>query len=167
MRSTGGKHQHLALIGILCNEYKPPNLSELKQGIKAFWESLTPEICSRYIGHLKKSNSKGCRSQCRTIWLLILSFLLIQFSMSVHVCYLLYCDYYQWWVGITRAFEQVFFRYLYWYEKQDHNIISVCLGLYYLVSLMCLIGISISIRVVLTRALCQFHGSVPGLRFGI
>ena len=38
----------------LRNEYKPHNLSELKQGIKTFWESLTPEICSRYIGHLKK-----------------------------------------------------------------------------------------------------------------
>ena len=91
--------------------------------------------------------------------------LLIQFSMCVHVCYLLYCDYYLWWVGITRVFEQVFFRHLYWYEKQDH--ISICLGLYYLVCLMCLIGIFISIRFVLTRALCQFHGSLPGLRFGI
>ena len=68
MRSIGGK-QHLALIltqsslfgthqKFLRNEYKPPNLSELKQGIKAFWESLTPEICSRYIGHLKKIISK-------------------------------------------------------------------------------------------------------------
>ena len=59
VRSSGGKHQHLALTltqlrEFLRNEYKPPNLSELKQGIKAFWESLTPEICSRYIGHLKK-----------------------------------------------------------------------------------------------------------------
>ena len=57
--SIGGKHQHLALIltqlrEFLRNEYKPPNLSELKQGINAFWESLTPEISSRYIGHLKK-----------------------------------------------------------------------------------------------------------------
>ena len=65
-RSIGGKRQHLALADLnsiehiwhklkefLRNEYKPPNLSELKQGIKAFWESLTPKICSRYIGHLK------------------------------------------------------------------------------------------------------------------
>ena len=42
----------------LRNEYKPHNLSELKQGIKTFWESLTPETCSRYIGHLKKVISK-------------------------------------------------------------------------------------------------------------
>ena len=58
-RSIGAKHQHLALIltqlrEFLRNEYKPPNLSDLKQGIKAFWESLTPEICSRYVGPLKK-----------------------------------------------------------------------------------------------------------------
>ena len=50
---------------------------------------------------------------------------------------------------------------------KNRIIISICLGLYYLVCLMCLISISISIRVVLTRALYQFHGSVPGLRFGI
>ena len=59
MRSIDGKHQHLALIltqlrEFLRNEYKPSNLSELKQGIKAFWESPTPEIRSRYIRHLKK-----------------------------------------------------------------------------------------------------------------
>ena len=40
MRSIGGKHQHLVLILI------------------QFWESLTPEICSRYIGHLKKVITK-------------------------------------------------------------------------------------------------------------
>ena len=48
------EHIWHTLREFLHNEYKPPNLSELKQGIKAFWESLTPEICSRYIGHLKK-----------------------------------------------------------------------------------------------------------------
>ena len=63
VRSSGGKHQHLALTltqlrEFLRNEYKPPNLSELKQGIKAFWESLTLKICSRYIGHLKKVITK-------------------------------------------------------------------------------------------------------------
>lgn len=30
------------------------NLSELKAGIKQFWSTLTPEKCSKYIGHLKK-----------------------------------------------------------------------------------------------------------------
>ena len=48
------EHIWHTLREFLRNEYKPPNLSELKQGIKAFWESLTPEIGSRYniIGHL-------------------------------------------------------------------------------------------------------------------
>ncbi len=35
-------------------EYKPKNLTQLKAGIKAFWATLTPEICRKYIGHLKK-----------------------------------------------------------------------------------------------------------------
>ena len=35
-------------------EYKPRNLTQLKAGIKAFWSTLTPEKCSKYIGHLKK-----------------------------------------------------------------------------------------------------------------
>ena len=48
------EHIWHTLNEFLRNEYKPLDLFELKQGIKAFWESLTPEICSRYIGHLKK-----------------------------------------------------------------------------------------------------------------
>ena len=28
---------------------RPRNFSSLKEGIKAFWKSLTPEICTRYI----------------------------------------------------------------------------------------------------------------------
>ena len=35
-------------------DYKPKNLTELKAGIKAFWATLTPEICCKFIGHLKK-----------------------------------------------------------------------------------------------------------------
>lgn len=35
-------------------EYKPRNLTQLKAGIKAFWATLTPEYCSKFIGHLKK-----------------------------------------------------------------------------------------------------------------
>ena len=66
IRSIGGKHQHLTLIltqlsvlGTLgrnscAMSTNLPNLSELKQGIKAIWESLSNEICSRYIEHLKK-----------------------------------------------------------------------------------------------------------------
>ena len=38
----------------LRNTYKPRNLQELKNGIKQFWGTLTPEICQRYISHLDK-----------------------------------------------------------------------------------------------------------------
>ena len=33
---------------------KPKNTEELRTGIKAFWKTLTPEICKRYVGHLRK-----------------------------------------------------------------------------------------------------------------
>ena len=33
---------------------KPKNLRELKDGIKEFWLTLTPSVCKKYIGHLKK-----------------------------------------------------------------------------------------------------------------
>ena len=38
----------------LRNTYKPKNLTELKSGIEQFWQSLTPEVCKRYINHLNK-----------------------------------------------------------------------------------------------------------------
>ena len=38
----------------LRNSAKPKNLAELKQGIKQFWRTLTPEVCRKYISHLKK-----------------------------------------------------------------------------------------------------------------
>ena len=38
----------------LRTHYKPRNLDELKQGIQQFWETLTPDVCQRYIGHLQK-----------------------------------------------------------------------------------------------------------------
>jgi len=38
----------------LRNRHKPRNLEELKAGIETFWLSLTPEICRKYISHLKK-----------------------------------------------------------------------------------------------------------------
>ena len=36
----------------LRNSYKPQNLSELKKGIEQFWNSLTPEVCQKYISHV-------------------------------------------------------------------------------------------------------------------
>ena len=38
----------------LRNEVKPKNLEELKAGIEQFWLTLTPQVCGKYIGHLKK-----------------------------------------------------------------------------------------------------------------
>ena len=38
----------------LRTQYKPHNLDELKQGIMRFWNTLTPEICEKYISHLHK-----------------------------------------------------------------------------------------------------------------
>ena len=38
----------------LRNSYKPKNLDQLRDGIKQFWATLTPEVCARYISHLKK-----------------------------------------------------------------------------------------------------------------
>ena len=38
----------------LWNVYQPKHLDELKEGIKQFWATLTPDICARYIMHLKK-----------------------------------------------------------------------------------------------------------------
>ena len=34
--------------------YKPTNLQELKDGIRSFWQTLTPAVCQRYISHLNK-----------------------------------------------------------------------------------------------------------------
>ena len=38
----------------LRTHYKPRNLNELKEGIQKFCQSLTPDVCQRYIGHLQK-----------------------------------------------------------------------------------------------------------------
>ena len=38
----------------LRNKHKPRNLDELKQGVQTFWQSLTPQVCRRYIAHLHK-----------------------------------------------------------------------------------------------------------------
>ena len=34
--------------------HKPKNLDKLKEGVLKFWQSLTPEICRKFIGHLHK-----------------------------------------------------------------------------------------------------------------
>ena len=33
---------------------KPKNKEELVEGIQQFWQTVTPEKCQRYIGHLQK-----------------------------------------------------------------------------------------------------------------
>lgn len=33
---------------------KPWNLAELKEGIKMFWKTLIPKMCSKYIAYLQK-----------------------------------------------------------------------------------------------------------------
>lgn len=38
----------------LRNRFKPKNLEELKTGIERFWLTLIPEVCRKYISHLKK-----------------------------------------------------------------------------------------------------------------
>ena len=38
----------------LRSTHKPRNLEELKSGIERFWLTLTPEVCQKYISHLKK-----------------------------------------------------------------------------------------------------------------
>ena len=38
----------------LRHQYKPTNLEGVISGVKAFWSTLTPEICRKYIGHLHK-----------------------------------------------------------------------------------------------------------------
>ena len=38
----------------LCDKYMPRSLTELKEGIRAYWSNLSLELCSRYIDHLQK-----------------------------------------------------------------------------------------------------------------
>ena len=38
----------------LRDKVNPKNFVELKRRIKAYWKSLTPETCSRYVNHLQK-----------------------------------------------------------------------------------------------------------------
>lgn len=43
-----------SLKQFLRTTYKPTNLEELMNGIEQFWQTLTPDICSKYIRHLHK-----------------------------------------------------------------------------------------------------------------
>ena len=43
-----------SLKQFLRSSYKPTNLQELIDGVEEFWQSLTPEVCKRYIHHLQK-----------------------------------------------------------------------------------------------------------------
>ena len=62
MEFTGGKHHpsHRTLTPsgslkqFLRSSYKPTNLQQLMNGIEEFWQSLTSEVCRKYIQHLHK-----------------------------------------------------------------------------------------------------------------
>lgn len=43
----------------LRNTYKPTNLDELMEGIEKFWQSLTPDVCRKYIQRLQKVMPKA------------------------------------------------------------------------------------------------------------
>ena len=47
-----------SLKQFLRTTYKPTNLEELMNGIEQFWQTLTPDICSKYIRHLHKVTPK-------------------------------------------------------------------------------------------------------------
>ena len=44
-------------------EVKPKNKEELIRGIKAFWKTVTPSVCAKYIGHFKKVIPKSYRTE--------------------------------------------------------------------------------------------------------
>ena len=41
-----------SLKQFLCTTHKPKNLEEFNEGVLRFWQSLTLEVCRKYIGHL-------------------------------------------------------------------------------------------------------------------
>ena len=53
----GSMKQHLR------STVKPRTIEELKTGIKSYWTTLTPQVCQRYIGHLKKVIPKVIQEQ--------------------------------------------------------------------------------------------------------
>ena len=44
----------MGLTKAVFKKYLQKNLEELKEGIQQFWVTLTPEVCTRYIDHIKK-----------------------------------------------------------------------------------------------------------------
>lgn len=42
-----------AMKTYLRDKCKPKNLEQLKKGIKAYWKTLTPALCTRYINYLQ------------------------------------------------------------------------------------------------------------------
>jgi len=52
------------------NTFKPRTLDELNEGIQEFWQTLSPEVCQRYISHLDISNPQDNTSQWGTKWVL-------------------------------------------------------------------------------------------------
>jgi len=60
-------------------EVKPKNKQELIDGIKVFWKTVTPQVCAKYIRHLKKvipkaieliGNATGCYCISVFLWCL-------------------------------------------------------------------------------------------------
>ena len=60
-----------SLKEFLRNKYKPKNLDDLKKGIFQFWKTLTPSVCSRYIGHLHRVIPAVIEQNGRTQWFLV------------------------------------------------------------------------------------------------
>ena len=64
------KNVQAGMNAFLHNEYKPHNLESLKDGIRAFWKTLTPEKCQRYINHMHTVFSEGNRKRRSSQWIL-------------------------------------------------------------------------------------------------
>ena len=47
----------------LRDKHKPRNLEQLKEGIRAYWKKLTPEVCTRYIDHLQRMMPSVAKEQ--------------------------------------------------------------------------------------------------------
>lgn len=43
-----------SMKNFLRDKHKPRNMPELKEGIRKFWRTMTPQMCCRYIDHLQK-----------------------------------------------------------------------------------------------------------------
>ena len=54
----------------LRHSYKPHNLETLDAGIRAFWKTMTPDVCRKYIGHIQKV-MPSCGGQWKSFRILI------------------------------------------------------------------------------------------------